>query len=100
MTTWFIDPPRDPFEAWFARTFPFRGILRAEIDADLRGRGLLPTDVDDKSFLGEVVEHAIGLSMCDEPPYRHLLNCLDHHRAATILGMAGYRAATRSPGPN
>lgn len=73
MTTWFIDPPRDPVEAWFARRFPFRGILRAEIDADLRGRGLLPTDVDDKSFLGEVAEYAIGLSLCDEPPYRDLL---------------------------
>jgi hypothetical protein len=92
MATWSNDLPRDPVDAWFARRFPLRGVLRAEIDADLRGRDLLPADVDDKSFLGDLVERAIGLSLCDEPPYRHLLNCLNHHRAATLLRMAGYQA--------
>ena len=92
MTTWSTDPPRDPLDAWFEQRFPFRRVLRAEIDADLRVRDRLPTDVADKSFLGDVVEHAIGLSLCDEPPYRHLLNCLNHHRAATLLRLAGYQA--------
>jgi hypothetical protein len=92
MTALPSDLPRDSVDDWFARRFLFRHVLSAEIDADLRGRILLPVDVADKSFLGDVVEHAIGLSMCDEPPYRHLLNCLNHHRAATLLRLAGYQS--------
>jgi hypothetical protein len=92
MNAWPHDLPRDPVDDWFARRFPFRHVLSAEIDADLRGHVLLPVDVAEKSFLGVVVEHAIGLFVYDEPPYRHLLDCLNHHRAATLLRMAGYQS--------
>ncbi|MBG0560767.1 hypothetical protein [Actinoplanes aureus] len=77
-------------KAWLTRTFPLRHLLCAEIGADVCSRIPIPVDVDDKSFLGDLMELAIGLSLCDQPPYLHLFDVLGEERAARLLPLAGY----------
>ncbi len=91
----FNDPHPDPVDAWLSATFPLQHQLRAEMAADLRRRAPLPVDAPDKSFLGRVVELAIGLDVCDRAPYARLFNCLGHDYATRMLTMAGY-----APGPD
>lgn len=81
---------QDPVGAWLAETFPYLHVLRAEIAADLRRHPILRIDPPDKSFFGNVVELAIGLTLCDRPPYLTLVRCLGHGRAARLLSKAGY----------
>jgi hypothetical protein len=83
--------PQHPVDVWLAETLPHQPHLRAEIAADLRHRTLLPVDLPDKSFFGNVMERAIGLMLCDQPPYPDLLGCLSHQRAARLPTLAGYR---------
>jgi hypothetical protein len=84
-------PSRDPVAAWLAKVFPHQQVLRVEIAADLRRCPVLLVDPPNKSFFGHVVELAIGLTLCDQIPYRRLLNCLEPDRATRLLVMAGYR---------
>ena len=94
MNARFHGAPQDPVGAWLAKTFPHHHALRAEITADLRRCPALLIDAPDKSYFGHVVELAIGLTLCDQSPYLRLLHCLDHHHAARLLSMAGYRPTT------
>ena len=91
----FNDPHPDPVDAWLTATFPLQHQLRAEMAADLQRRAPLPIDAPDKSFLGRVVELAIGLDVCDRAPYARLFNCLGHDYATRMLTVAGY-----APGPD
>jgi hypothetical protein len=74
-------PSPDPVAAWLAKVFPHQHVLRVEIAADLRRCPVLLLDPPNKSFFGHVVELAIGLTLCDQIPYRRLLNCLEPARA-------------------
>jgi hypothetical protein len=68
--------------------------LYAELGGDLRGRTPIPVDVDDKSFLGDLVERAIGLSLCDRPPYLDLFSMLGESRAARLLRIAAHHSTS------
>ena len=92
-------PPRSPAEAWFNRNLPLRHGFCAEIGADLRSHTPIPVDVADKSFFGDLMERAIGLSLCDQPPYLNLLHLLGDSRAARLLQLAGYEKAGVAPTP-
>ncbi|MEH1031873.1 hypothetical protein [Micromonospora profundi] len=81
---------RDPVGALLAEAFPYQHVLRADIAADLRRCSVLLIDPPNKSFFGNLVEVAIGLSLCDQIPYLDLLRCLDHALAKRVLAMAGY----------
>jgi hypothetical protein len=79
-------------EVWLERTFPLRHRFRTEISADLRRCTAIPVDVPDKSLFGDLVERALGLSLCDEAPYRDLFQVLGEDRTARLLRCAGYKA--------
>jgi len=83
--------PKSPAEAWLSRNFPQQRALCAEIGTDLRSHTPIPVDVADKSFLGNLMEYAIGLSLCDRPPYLDQFRLLGEDRAARLLGCAGYQ---------
>jgi hypothetical protein len=85
---------RDRITAWLDRNFPLRHLLVAEIGADLRKRIPIRVDVADKSFFGNLMELAIGLSLCDQSPYPRLLNVLGQERSATLLPLAGYHGTS------
>jgi hypothetical protein len=83
--------PQHPADVWLATTFPQLNLLRTQIATDLRHRPTVPAEVDDKAFYGDLVERALGLTLCEQPPYADLLDCLTHRRAATLLTLAGYQ---------
>jgi hypothetical protein len=83
--------PKSPAESWLNRNFPQQHALCAEIRTDLRSHTPIPVDVTDKSFLGNLMEYAIGLSLCDRPPYLDRFRLLGEDRAARLLGRAGYQ---------
>jgi hypothetical protein len=93
------EAPRSPAETWLNRTFPLRHGFCAEIGADLRSHTPIPVDVADKSFLGDLMERAIGLSLCGQPPYLNLFHLLGDKRAARLLRLAGYDKAGAAPTP-
>jgi hypothetical protein len=93
------EAPESPAEAWLNRTFPLRHGFCAEIGADLRSHTLIPVDVAYKSFLGDLMERAIGLSLCGQPPYLNLFHLLGDKRAARLLRLAGYDKAGAVPTP-
>jgi hypothetical protein len=92
--------PPHPVDAWLAETFPQQNLLRTQIAADLRHRPTVPADVEHKAFYGDLVERALGLTLCDQPPYSDLLDCLTTRRSAALLTLAGYqpRPGDNSPG--
>ena len=81
----------DPMNAWLTRTFPLRHLLCTEIGTELGSRTPIRVEVDDKSFFGQLMELAIGLSLCDQPPYPHLFNVLGEGRTARLLPLAGFQ---------
>ncbi|MEV0713344.1 hypothetical protein [Asanoa sp. NPDC050611] len=96
MTNRLNDPQPSSVDSWLTATFPHRHCLRSEIAAELGGCAPLPVDAPDKSFLGNVVEHAIGLNLCARAPYVRLFNCLSHDQAIRLLSMAGYAPGTHA----
>ena len=54
--------PQSPAEVWLSHTFPLRHGLCGELGTDLRNRSPIPVEVPDKSFFGDLMERAIGLS--------------------------------------
>jgi hypothetical protein len=93
------EPPRSPGEAWLTRTLPLRYGFCAEIGADLRSHTPIPVDVADKSFFGDLMERAIGLSLCGQPPYLDLFHLLGDKRASRLLRLAGYQKTGAAPTP-
>ncbi|GAA3345450.1 hypothetical protein GCM10020358_52580 [Amorphoplanes nipponensis] len=93
------EAPESPAEAWLNRTLPLRYGFCAEIGADLRSHTAIPVDVADKSFFGDLMERAIGLSLCGQPPYLNLFRLLSDDRAARLLRLAGYDKACAAPTP-
>lgn len=84
-------PSRNPEQVWLEQTLPLRHELCVEIDADLHSRTAIPVDVPDKSFFGDIMERAVGLSICQQPPYPELLEILGNDHADRLLHCAGYR---------
>ena len=93
------EPPESPAEAWLNRTLPLRHGFCAEVGADLRSHAPIPVDVADKSFFGDLMERAIGLSLCGQPPYLNLFRLLGDDRAARLLRTAGYDKTCATPTP-
>lgn len=91
------EAPMSPAEAWLNRTLPLRHGFCAEIGLDLRSHTPIPVDVADKSFFGDLMERAIGLSLCGQPPYLNLFRLLGDDRAAQLLRLVGYEKAGAAP---
>lgn len=91
------EPPRSPAEAWLTRTLPLRHGFCAEIGAELRSHTPIPVDVADKSFFGDLMERAIGLSLCGQPPYLDLFHLLGDKRAGRLLRLVGYQRTGAAP---
>jgi hypothetical protein len=88
--------PKSPADAWLSKTFPLRHVVCAELATDLGGRNPIPVDVAQKSFFGNLMELAIGLSLCDPPPYLHLFGLLGGDRTARLVRRVGYVAASKN----
>lgn len=83
--------PKSPVEAWLSNNFPHQHGFCVEIGTDLRSHTPIPVDVTDKSFFGDLMERAVGLSLCDQPPYLNLFRLLGEGRAARLLRLTGYQ---------
>jgi hypothetical protein len=82
---------------WLAEAYPHRDRLRGEIARRVARCAAITANPPDKSFLGLAFEHALGLDLAVQPPYRPLLECLDEVQARRLLRLAGYHPPSADP---